>query len=533
MTTRRNFLRSATVAATVSTLSAQRAFAGNWSFLHSAIDPGSGPDDPKLRELAMRALNAATARGATYVDVRFTADRTQQVSASERDRGGQAKEQGSVFVGVRALVDGYWGFAAGCSAEGDTIERLAHEAADQAKVNNWGAGPSVVLDGQALPTTGSWTTPMERDPFTVSVEEKADFLSGIIGTPELLGLTNIAVQCDLSFRRQQKVFASSAGAYLTQTLIWTGPSSISVSQSDRSAWSRKRVTVPLVPLQSSGYEATAALRVRDQLPQYVETLLRQDETVQLPVGRYQVVFDAQTVANLMMSTFGHAIEMDRIAGDEINSVGTSYLSPKLIGTPVFNPMISVSGTRTLAHGPSHVAWDDDGVAAQSFDVINKGVLTMLATGREHAGMAGGTGKSTGCSVADHAANLPLVRSPDLVLKPSEQNTTFDSLVRDVKSGVAVMYSGAGLDRSLATGQGSGTMFEIRDGQLGRCLDQSVAFRFRTTELWKNITAIGGASSAELHSTRSSKGEPTQQFAHGAVAVPMLAHDVTMFDPRTF
>src|SRR5690606_13788133 len=64
-------------------------------------EPGMSIRDPYIKELALRAVEAARAAGAAYVDVRLT--HTQRID-TRRGRGE------NLVVGVRSLVDGYWGF---------------------------------------------------------------------------------------------------------------------------------------------------------------------------------------------------------------------------------------------------------------------------------------------------------------------------------------------------------------------------------------------------------------------------------------
>ena len=67
--------------------------------------------DPLALELANAALDAARSAGASYADVRVGRYRRQNVSTRERQVTGVSDSE-SYGLGVRALVDGSWGFAA-------------------------------------------------------------------------------------------------------------------------------------------------------------------------------------------------------------------------------------------------------------------------------------------------------------------------------------------------------------------------------------------------------------------------------------
>ena len=55
------------------------------------------------------------------------------------------------------------------------VERLAQDAVAQAKVNARGTHRVVDL-GERPAAVGSWVMPVKIDPFTVTIEEKADFM---------------------------------------------------------------------------------------------------------------------------------------------------------------------------------------------------------------------------------------------------------------------------------------------------------------------------------------------------------------------
>jgi hypothetical protein len=76
----------------------------------------------------------------------------------------------------------------------------------------------------------------------------------------------------------------------------------------------------------------------------------------------------------------------------------------------------------------------------------------------------------------------------------------------------------------------GTIREIVDGKLGAIIDGG-AFLFDSTQLWKNLMAIGGASSRDMVPMPERKGQPTQVTTHSVVAVPARLKDLTIVDVR--
>src|ERR1044072_7519378 len=110
--TRRSFLKTGATVATA--MAVPRPLLG--------VLRRAGRDDVPLKDLAFRALEAARGAGAGYADVRLTHDWDRRI------RPDAVEDLESMTVGVRALVDGYWGFASGPVWSPDEMVRLGREA---------------------------------------------------------------------------------------------------------------------------------------------------------------------------------------------------------------------------------------------------------------------------------------------------------------------------------------------------------------------------------------------------------------------
>ena len=125
-------------------------------------NPAPGPDSAE-RDLALAALDAASAAGARYADVRII--RTLFESLSTRERQITNVNKGESFgVGVRAFVGGSWGFAATRDVSRDAVIRAAREAVATAKANDTVAPAAVTLAPVDKVPDGRWITPHLVDP---------------------------------------------------------------------------------------------------------------------------------------------------------------------------------------------------------------------------------------------------------------------------------------------------------------------------------------------------------------------------------
>src|SRR3990172_12301352 len=90
-----------------------------------------------VNDLIHRALDVAQQGGAGYVDVRVVERQTESLTV----KNGALQEAGanlSAGFGVRALVDGAWGFSGSARLEPGEVERGAREAGALAR----GRGPA-------------------------------------------------------------------------------------------------------------------------------------------------------------------------------------------------------------------------------------------------------------------------------------------------------------------------------------------------------------------------------------------------------
>src|SRR5689334_10434922 len=127
-----------------------------------------------MKDLIERALDRVTSQGASYADVRVVRQQSQEVGV----RNG-AVEQVSLDddagFGVRALVDGAWGFASSYRLTAQEADAVADAAVRIARASARVHQRPVRL-GEPVRSRGTYRTPLEIDPFTVPLEEKIALL---------------------------------------------------------------------------------------------------------------------------------------------------------------------------------------------------------------------------------------------------------------------------------------------------------------------------------------------------------------------
>jgi TldD protein len=397
--------------------------------------------------------------------------------------------------------------------------------------------------------SGSWTTPIKIDPFTLSIEEKGDFLTAWSTLARRYRIENFCTFL-ASFDREEHAVATTDGAYFTQTLYESEGNFTFHRQTIYGDQQLASASARGLARTAAGWELFTEADLPTQIPGLYDAA--DPHRAALPskpgtLGRYDVVFDAATMASLLNQTIGVATQLDRSLGYEANAGGTSYLGPDplaLLGTyQAASPLVTVTANRSMPRGLATVKWDDEGVEPPDFPLIQDGILVDYQTTREQAPWLapwykkqGKAIQSRGCAAADSALSITMQHAPNFVLEPGAEAIGFDDLVADINNGLAILGADVTTDFQARTGHsnmvngGGGQIREIVNGRLGVVVT-GLDFIFNTTQLLKNIQVIGGASSAEQMPAFDRKGQPVQQMSHSVRTVPAKITNVDFIDPR--
>ena len=490
-----------------------------------------------MQALAARAVDAARAAGASYADARLTILRQQRFDATRITTDSE-----TFGVGVRVLVNGFWGFQSSAVRTPDEMVRLARGAVGQAKASSRGTTREIRWDPIPVVKNESWIMPVKYDPFDIPVGERADFAGDVSSYMNgLMDANPMATYVSMQFRREYKVFASSEGSSWTQTTYGTkGDFSLGYrdqySQGLFNGWASANTAT----WAGKGWEYLSESGIIDQIPAMHDEAEQRRHTVPVEVNRYDMVFSAQAMASVLDPTIGAATELDRALGYEANASGTSYIRDPLamLGTfQVGTPLLNVVAERSTPGAVGTTKWDDESVTPESFQIVKDGTLIDVQTTREQAGWiaayydkAGLPIRSHGCANAESGSRMSMQMPPNLQLLPGKSDTTtFDSLVAETKNGVAVIS----VDYAQVDHQQNGCMCrsqlrKITNGKLGPFITYAAVY-FRAPQFWKNLLALGGPSSAQWYGFQTFKGDPQQTTFHSVRAVPAKIKDLSLVD----
>lgn len=527
---RRTFLKAGSIAATAAALP--------WRPVR-AIPIWTATIPPDFSSAVSAALDAAKRAGATYADAHVRLSRIESWPQIMGKSIQPPTRQELTSFGLRALVNGYWGFA---GMDGlvttDAAARLGQSAAALAR--RAAQGPPRVVELAPTPVvTGTWTMPVAVDPLTVPYEEKVDFLWSLADLTDR-DAPRVGVGGALEFVRDERLFASSEGSSVQQTCY---RSTANLSFSVPADWHTEQLgnrTVDCVSIGGAGWEYLYRAPFREQLPRLAEQAYQQSRAKPVTIGRYDVVFDAPAMASIIDSSITPATELDRAMGLESNDLGTSYLNDPLTMLGAFqlgSPQLTITMNRSMPGGAATVQWDSEGVVPpQDVPLITKGIVTDFQTTRESASWlapyytrVGRPVRSNGGAGA-YGATTPVTQwNPNLVMAPGRDTLTFDDLVKQVKKGYAVLGGYAKGDSQGLNGSVQGqVVYEVTDGKLGDTINNA-EFAYRAPEFWRNLAAVGGPGSAHTTGILSTRGAREDRAAYSISAVPGLVTGVAVTD----
>jgi TldD protein len=468
------------------------------------------------RRLAEVALGVAADLGVEHGDFRFERVRYQRIQARDGHLQGAGDTEDLGFA-VRVVHRGAWGFAAGVELTPEEAVRVAREAVRTAEIAAAMTARPVRLAAEPVHRDVSWVSAYDVDPFSVPLAEKTDLLVGwtasLVEDPRVEH-SRATVQQVL----ENKLYADLEGTLTTQQRVRVDPE-VEVYGSAPGVFDSMRT---LAAPTGRGWEyltgtgADWATELAD-LPGALDDKLKAPS---VEPGRYDLVVDPSNLWLTIHESVGHATELDRALGYEANYAGTSFATPDRLGTLQYgSPLMQVTGDRTAEHGLATVGYDDEGVAAQEWDIVRDGVLVGYQLDRAMAAERGlNGGRSNGCAYADSPGHIPIQRMANVSLRPADDGPTTEQLLEQVERGIYVVGDRSwSIDMQRYNFQFTGQrFFAIRNGRLaGQVRD--VAYQATTTEFWGSLTGLGGPQTVVLGGAfNCGKAQPGQvaSVSHG-------------------
>lgn len=470
-------------------------------------------------------IDRLKAGGATYVDARWypveEANYLMMWNGNLKETAA-SRESG---LGVRVLYKNAWGFSA--SSDLGNLQGLFDKAFDNARVASERVTfPVRLAEKDAL--QASFISPNRIDPFSVSLEEKIDFLKTM---DEKLNQAGVVQRVsEMMFMKKQIVFLDSEGSEIEKNIIEVFPR-IEVMGTDADGEMHSRKFLPDRLGDTRGWETIDLQLFTNEAERIVKELNQVLVADPCPKDDRSVILLPGIMFLQTHETIGHPLELDRILGYELSFAGGSFVTLDDFGKLRYgSEKLTARADATLVNTPGSFGYDDDGVPAQNNLLIDKGILVGAITGRQMVEEANARAKrqifdgSSGANRATAFYRVPIERMTNINVDPGEDGT-LDDIVKNTERGI--ILDG---DKSWSIGSNREQFhfscdigWMVEDGQVTKVVKNST-YKGNTVEFYNSLSAVGDKSTWVVHYVDNcGKGQPNQimQLGHG---IPVCRFD---------
>ncbi len=439
-------------------------------------------------------------RQSGYVELRWH-KRTSQSFVATKGRVDVANTSTTEGVGVRALVDGAWGFAATADISEPSIKRAIQQAqANAALLAKARKGHTI-----ALKTGRLCTKDFVGDGFAeLQQMQIADKLGKVIDLEKQLAKSSQRMhtaKVRYTEYMEEKAIVTSDGANCSLKIAQPELSLSAIAEKDG-----QRATGGKGAGVSGGW---TCLFNHPTLNHVVDDIAK--TTVDLldakypEGGRKKVILAPAVVGLLCHEAIGHTVEADFVKAGSV--------AAGKIGQAVASPLVTMadSGQESIAgYAVGNLPFDDEGVETENTIIIKDGKLVSYLHNRETAAEFGVN--PTGNSRAWLFSDEPLIRMRNTYLLPGQSKLA--DMIATMNDGYLV--EGAGSGQADSNGEfmfGCSHVWEIKNGKKTNLLREAtlsgIAF-----DVLKTVDAVSSEFQWDLGTGHCGKGQPAKVDAGG-------------------
>ncbi|MFC1565547.1 TldD/PmbA family protein [Candidatus Neomarinimicrobiota bacterium] len=246
-----------------------------------------------------------------------------------------------------------------------------------------------------------------------------------------------------------------------------------------------------------------------------------------PKGTMDLVLAPDQMMLQIHESVGHALEIDRILGDERNYAGWSFVKLEDFGKLQYgSKLMNATYDPTYTGQFASFGFDDGGLKADKEYLIKEGLLVRGLGGKESQIRSGVPGVANFRSSSWNRA--PIDRMGNINLEPGD--STFDEIISSVEKGVYMesnrSWSIDDYRNKFQFGCEYGKLIE--DGKLTKTV-RNPNYRAISNPFWNSLNMIGNQDTFKMYGTPyCGKGEPNQVIRVGHASPVCLFKDVAIF-----
>ncbi|MFX0208718.1 MAG: TldD/PmbA family protein [Candidatus Hodarchaeota archaeon] len=338
-----------------------------------------------MQDLTEKALEVCNKEKASYADIRVITILDENITIKNGNISLMNFSQIEGF-GIRTIAGGGMGFAGSYDLNQAEIEKVAKLAVRIARASGATRKEPIVFVDE-IAAEDSYSTPVKKDPFVVPSEEKLDILIESDKRirkhdPSLIKMS----RADYRGHREEKVFASTEGAFITQQITFCGGGISCVAITPGSSPQIRSYPGSFRGnFSTKGYEFFKGLDLLGNVEKTVKEAIGVSKAKKCPTERTTLILGGHQLQLQIHESIGHPTELDRVLGTEAAYAGTSFLTPDLLGNyQLGSEHVTLTADSTLPGGLGTFGFDDEGVKAKRVELVKDGLFVGYQSSRETA-----------------------------------------------------------------------------------------------------------------------------------------------------
>ena len=427
-------------------------------------------------------------------------------------------------VMVEVLVDGQFGYYGTPNLTSHGVSDAAMKAYRQAKIASQHS--VFAFDAKARPPyKGTYNSPFEKDRESLSAgnlnQLLLDAYNNLKVSDKIISASSLCQIIETSSR-----FISSNGSDINQEFLML-EFDLSATAADGSNQQTRTFGGMRGTCRQMGVEFFDQNEIFANANRIGEQALELLSAEQCPTGEMDIVIAPDQMMLQIHESIGHALEVDRILGDERNYAGWSFVKVDDFGKLKYgSDLMNITFDPTMESEFASYAFDDGGLKATKEYLIKEGTLLRGLGGRESQIRSGLDGVANFRSSGWNRA--PIDRMANINLEPG--SSTFDELIGSVENGVYMesnkSWSIDDYRNKFQFGCEYGRLIE--NGRLTKVV-KNPNYRGISIPFWNSLKGVGDSDTFGIYGTPNcGKGEPNQVIRVGHASPTCLFEDVQVF-----
>ena len=420
---------------------------------------------------------------------------------------------------VEVLVNGQFGYYATNNLSYDSINNAAKKAHEQA-LNASKYSVHSFTENVRPKSTGEYHSPykIKNQALDSLMDTLVESNKALKNSKKIVSAISMARLVNMNMR-----FMSTNGSNFSQEFMYVGPGFRAIAQDGNIVQSRS-YTDQCMQAGMEVFDKEQVINRCENICKDAVDLLSADEC---PTESMDLILHSDQMLLQIHESIGHALEVDRILGDERNYAGWSFVNLEDFGNLKYgSDIMNITFDPTIPEEFASYGFDDSGMKAKKEFVIKNGVLLRGLGGLESQERSNVEGVANFRACSWNRA--PIDRMANLNLEPGTSN--FEEMISSVEKGVFMQtnrsWSIDDFRNKFQFGCEYGQLIE--DGKLTKIV-KNPNYRAVSTPFWNSLKMVGDQSSFDVYGTPyCGKGEPNQGVRVGHASPTCLFNNIEIF-----